>query len=504
MNQQRGGGKRRNKGRGRGRGGLGGGAGGETQNSPVPGGGGGGGEQNVPQASAEGEALTEEKRVLNSNEAAVADDDGTSIDDSVSTAQEKKEDEEEDASSGVTVTVSTPEKNQDVDQNQNSNQSDSSPSKPNLDSESETAVDSTAPDETHSPLPVVDPSASSSKSHFVLTASDGTPASTPSNNGDETLRTRLAELEDVISTKNEEIASLQDLHSKEKQTVETLRHDLQKANDDLNSLRHSNNQTSKDFETKLQKALDAEKESARQLQATIEKKWKEQLSLVEMSLRNKENEFGELRGKFDNLKKEKDVQQEELHEQLKKQQKENESLIATIEKLKSEVARAHQPQPSNTYVKPHHHVADEGTTVPLKSSDNGNSLQPLEDAPSDVEKMQISVAQDWDNDQVIYLVMVATNLKDDYSSEYWSVGRRYNQFRALYERLERLSDLGMWFKFPERTYLVSKNDPDVVAERKIAFQKLCQTIAADPVLRVNPTVKKFLDPKQDFDEPIWS
>jgi len=113
------------------------------------------------------------------------------------------------------------------------------------------------------------------------------------------------------------------------------------------------------------------------------------------------------------------------------------------------------------------------------------------------------VTNDIDDDQVTYLIMVSTDLSD-YPRDYWSVSRRYNQFRALFERLEKISDLGVWFKFPERTYIVSKNDPDIVEERKIAFQKLCQAIAGDPKLRVHQTVKQFLDPKDRFELPIWS
>ena len=46
--------------------------------------------------------------------------------------------------------------------------------------------------------------------------------------------------------------------------------------------------------------------------------------------------------------------------------------------------------------------------MPLKSSDNGNSLQPLEDAPSDVEKMQISVRPPIFSSQVMeYRVLLA-------------------------------------------------------------------------------------------------
>jgi len=142
----------------------------------------------------------------------------------------------------------------------------------------------------------------------------------------------------------------------------------------------------------------------------------------------------------------------------------------------------------------------EALTKKLKNSSN---LSTSSSDSKNQEKMQISVAQDFDGDQVTYLVMVSTDISE-YPAGFWSVARRYNQFRALYERLEKLSDIGVWFRFPERTYVVSKNDPEIVEERKVAFQKLCHAIAADPVLRIHPTVKQFLDPKVKFDLPIWS
>jgi len=118
-------------------------------------------------------------------------------------------------------------------------------------------------------------------------------------------------------------------------------------------------------------------------------------------------------------------------------------------------------------------------------------------------KLDVTVDHELEGDQITYIVMLTSSLTE-YPSKNWSVRRRYNQFRALYERLEKITDFPLWFKFPERTYIISKNDPDIVADRKVAFRKLCQTIATDPNLRVHSTVKQFLDPKDKFDLPIWS
>jgi len=95
-----------------------------------------------------------------------------------------------------------------------------------------------------------------------------------------------------------------------------------------------------------------------------------------------------------------------------------------------------------------------------------------------------------------YLLMVNTDLPQyKQPTKTWSLRRRYNQWRALYERISTHGNLTSWFHFPERALF---NTSAVIQERLQAFTKLAAYIEKDEKLRASTLIVRFLDPEDPF------